>query len=79
VAAPFTTGTITLTQGSTSATGAGTGWTAALDGRQLIIGGRGPFYTVTIGTGTTLTLDRPWADTDQAAVAYSIEQCYEPF
>lgn len=72
----FTTGTITLTQSSASATGSGTGWTSALDGRQLIIGGKSPFYTVTITSPTTLTLDRPWADEDQAAVTYSIEQIY---
>jgi hypothetical protein len=69
----YTTGTISTTQNSTTVTGAATGWTSALVGRQLIIGGGGPYYTITdVGGLTTLTLDRPFADADQTNVAYQI-------
>jgi hypothetical protein len=58
--AAYTTGTITLTEGSTAVTGTGTAWTSALNGLQLVLPGSGNWYTVAIVDGTHLALDRPY-------------------
>ena len=39
IAAPYTTGTVSVTLGSTSVTGSGTVWTSAMEGRQFIVPG----------------------------------------
>lgn len=73
--AAYNAGTITLTAGSTAVVGVGTAWSGAYSGWQLFLGS-GPVYTVTITSGTTLTLDRPFEGGPQSAywLAQSIYQ-----
>src|SRR5262245_13005919 len=59
VPAPYTTGTVTVTQGSPTVIGAGTTWTSAMEGRQFFVGNIAPYYTISsVGGVGTLTLDR---------------------
>lgn len=58
--AAYQTGTVTLTVGSTTATGSGTTWTAGMTGRQLYRPGDRTTYTVTYVSATSFTLDRPY-------------------
>ncbi len=76
LAAPFTTGTVSVTAGSATVTGAGTGWTSALVGQQFFIT-QGPYYTViSVESSTSLTLDRVWAMDDATGQAYNIQTIY---
>lgn len=72
--APYTTGTVTVTNGSTALTGAATVWTAGMTGRQFRIVGDSSFYTFTRTAATTGTLDRAYEGTTAAGAAYSIFQ-----
>lgn len=75
----YSTGTISAINGSATVTGAATGWTTALEGRQFYVGGQGPFYTITtVDAGAqTLTLERPFGGaTTGAGTAYEIAQVY---
>lgn len=74
----FTTGTVSLTNASSTVLGAGTGWTSALEGRQLLTGGSGPYYTIqTVVDATTITLERPYGGTTTGAgTEYQIVQAY---
>lgn len=74
----YNTGTVSLTNGSATMLGAATGWTSALEGRQLYIAGAGPYYTVTtVVDPTTITLERPFGGTTTGAgTAYEIAQVY---
>lgn len=69
----YNTGTATVTQSSTTVTGAGTTWTTAMVGRQFFTNGRGAYYTITdVPSVTSLTLDRVWADASAAAQPYDV-------
>lgn len=71
------TGTVTVTAGSATVTGAGTAWTTALEGMQFYVGGEAPFYTVSdVTSGTTLTLDRVYGAEDGAGLTYAIQPIY---
>lgn len=75
----YSTGTISATNASITVTGAATGWTAALEGRQFYTGGAGPYYTIsTVDVGAqTLTLERAFGGTTTGAgTAYEIAQAY---
>lgn len=85
---PYTTGTITVTQGSTTVQGIGTAWGANIGPQvfsngqqyiafQLVVNAQAPFYDiVAVNTGAqTLTLDRPFPDVTQT-VGYSLENVY---
>lgn len=77
IPAAETTGTVTVTQGSTTVTGAGTAWTSALEGRQFFVDSKAPYYTVSdVTSGTTLTLDRAYGAADGAGQTYSIQLVY---
>lgn len=77
IPAQYATGTVTVTQGSSSITGAGTAFTAAMEGRQIRVGSS-PYYTIlSIDVpGQILTVDRPWADVNAAGAAFTINQAY---
>ena len=78
IADTYDTGTVTVTQGSTAVTGSGTTFTAAMVGRQFIVEGIAPFYTVaTAPTSTSLTLDREFGGTTAAGASYDIVQVYQ--
>lgn len=77
--APYTTGTVTVTEGSDQVVGAGTAWTVAdHQNLQLVVGSIGPFYDITsVDAGTqTLTLSRPYSGATTAGAAYSIQLIY---
>lgn len=76
IAAP---GTVTIAAGGAVVTGIGTAFSAALVGKQIVIGGASyfPTYTVVqVGSAASLVLDRPWVGPDQANVTYTLYQCY---
>ncbi len=68
--AKYTTGTITLTQGSASITGVDTAWNLDLDGRELQLVARNEVYDFTFVDATTATLDRPYEGETASDVAY---------
>jgi hypothetical protein len=76
VPTPYSTGTVTLTQGSTAVVGVGTTWTSAMTGWQLIIAGITPFYTFTYTSATTGTLDRVYGNSDVSGQTYSLQLVY---
>ncbi len=69
----FTTGTISLTRGSTTITGSGTAWTA-LDGNQYITiqGSTKPYQIASINSSTSLTLTRVYYGPTQSGRTYAI-------
>lgn len=73
----YSTGTVTLTNGSAAVVGAGTTFTSGMVGRQLYTGGAGPYYTISAFTdGTNITLERAFGGTTGAGLSYEIAQCY---
>lgn len=77
--APYTTGTVTATEGSTTVTGSGTAWTVAdHQNLQLVVGTRGPFYDITaVDAGAqTLTLSRPYTGATVSGSTYAIQLIY---
>jgi hypothetical protein len=77
--APYTTGTVSVTNGSTTVTGAATVWTSAMVGRQIMMATQGvPWYDiVAVDTGAqTLTLDRAYSGPDLSGEEYEISQVY---
>jgi len=71
-------GTVTTTQGSTTVTGIGTAFTAAMAGRQFRLTTTTPIYTVTAVDIVlqTLTLDLPWGPASYIGHAYEIYSAY---
>lgn len=73
----YDTGTISTTLNSNSVTGVGTAWTSALVGRQLITGGKGPYYTVAqVSSPTLLVIEQAWGEAALTGSAYQIVQAY---
>lgn len=77
----YTTGTVTVVNGSPTITGSGTAFTTAMIGRQLIFSGLAPFYTITaVDAGAqTLTIDRNYPNVSASALTYEISQAYVEF
>lgn len=66
--ADYQTGTVEVTNGSTTVTGTGTTWTAAMDGRKFKVTDDDDVYTFTYVSATSGTLDRAYlGDTDTSA------------
>ena len=80
--APYSTGTVTVTAGSSTVTGAGTVWTAGMAGRQIRIAGENTFFwvvsvdaalqTLVLGDGTLTAVN--WVAAGGALKTYSIFQ-----
>lgn len=76
----YTTGTVTITQGSTSLTGTSTAWTTsnvfgaqnARTGGKVTIGGSAEVYDVTVVSGTSITLGSRFVTADLTDGSY----CY---
>lgn len=67
----YTTGTLSVNQGSTSVTGSGTTWTAAMIGRQIFISNR--WYVIAnVGSATSITLASAFADSNVSGGSYRI-------
>jgi len=84
----YSTGTVTLTQGSAVVVGNGTGWLSNLGGQpiigqQLRIGFTSPIYTIVganlASSPQTLTLELPWGMPSQSTTGYFICQFYYSF
>lgn len=73
--APYTTGTVAITQGGTSVTGSGTTWTTAFTGRKLALALGRPWYRFTRTGDTTGTIPTGgYAEATVTAATYSIFQ-----
>lgn len=72
------TGTVSVTQGSTTVAGVGTGFTSVLVGRQFRLTSTTPIYTITAVDDVlqTLTLDLAWGAKDYAGIGYEIYGAY---
>ncbi len=71
---PYNTGTVTVTEDSTTVTGSGTTWTSAMTGRQIKFEAQSAVYDVTYVSTTELTLDRNYTEDTEAGKDYSIYQ-----
>ena len=71
---PYNTGTVTVTEDSTTVTGDGTTWTSAMTGRQIKFEAQSAVYDVTFVSTTELTLDRNYTEDTEAGKDYSIYQ-----
>lgn len=72
--APYTTGTIAISNGSTALVGTGTTFTTAMTGRKFCIGTGGPIYRVTYVSPTAMTLSRNYQESAQTASSFTIYQ-----
>jgi hypothetical protein len=72
--AVYTTGSATVTTGSSVVTGTGTNWTPDMVGRSFRIGRTtyGPYLVVNVPSPTTLWLDMVWQFQSYATAGYSI-------
>lgn len=79
IPAQYATGTASVTNGSATVTLGGGGLVSSDHvGRQFYVGGGSPYYTIlSIDAGlNTLTLDKVYGNTDNAAIAFSIALVY---
>lgn len=76
VPAEYKTGTVSLTKGSATVTGAGTGWTADLNWRLFrAMPDEGmTFYQFIFNSATSATLDRPYEGESGTGLTYRIAQ-----
>lgn len=72
-AAPYTTGTVTLTEGSATIIGTDTVWTSAMVGRKFSCGGA-TYVISTVTPSTELTLTTVYAGTSGTGLSYRIYQ-----
>lgn len=76
----YSTGTVTITNGSTTVTGVGTSWTQAAHGNmqfQVTDGSDGNWYEIlSVSSTTSLTLKTPYVGPSVAAVAYRLGQMF---
>lgn len=74
--APYSTGTVAVTNGSTAVTLTGgtwlTSWTTAPSSRRFATSSRNEPYNITITSGTTGTLDVAWQGDTNTATTYSL-------
>lgn len=75
---PYQTGTITVTQGSTTATGVGTNFTSSMAGWFLWVGPTltTPVLVSAVVSATQLTLSTPWGGLTQTNAGYSLQPLY---
>lgn len=72
--APYSDGTLTTTNGSTSVSGTGTTWTTAHTGFKLATGYSQPWYRFTRTAAGTGTIDRAWVETGVTDSTYVLYQ-----
>jgi hypothetical protein len=68
----YTTGTVTLNQGSRTATGAGTSWVANMEGAHLITSDGTSYEIGRVASSTTLYLVTPYTGSSGAGLSYTI-------
>jgi hypothetical protein len=74
VTAPYTTGTVAVSQGGTAVTLTGGTWTSTMNGRAIRISHRNEYYEFTFVSASGGTLDRPYEGASETAAGYSIYQ-----
>jgi hypothetical protein len=76
----YETGTVDLTQGSTSVSGSSTDWTGSdafgdqnvrVGGKLVTANGQEVYRVTAVGSATGLTLDQPWVDDTSTGVSYT--------
>lgn len=74
----YSTGTVTVVNGSTTVTGSATVWTSSMVGRQFMAQALAPVYTISAvdAVGQTLTLDRSYERESASGITYEINQIY---
>lgn len=73
--APYTTGTASITNGSTAVAGTLTVWTAAMVGRKIRFGSDTPWYRIAARTSNTaITLENVYQGTANTAATFEIYQ-----
>jgi hypothetical protein len=75
-AADYSTGTVTVTNGSTTVTGAGTLWAANADAGMLLqVGGAGPYYVVkSVDSDTQVTLKEAYQGSTGGGSSYALKR-----
>jgi len=72
--AAFTTGTVTVTEGSAAVQLAGAEWSASMAGRAFRVTGRNEWYAFSYADATDGILDRPYEGPTTTGAGYSIFQ-----
>lgn len=72
MAAPYETGTVTVTQDSKTITGSGTTWTRDMEGSFFQVGTNEPYEIITFTSTTSLTLAIPYQNDTASAQTYTI-------
>jgi len=72
--AKYDTGTVEVTNGSTSITGTGTSWTAAMSGRKIRVGNDTGWYLFTWVSATEGELDRAYEGETASGASYRLFQ-----
>lgn len=68
----YSTGTVSLTNGSTTVTGTGTSWIGAVRAGDLFLGPGGAAYAIaSVNSATSITLLRPWAGSTASGQPYA--------
>lgn len=71
--APYTTGTVAMTNNSKTVTGTGTTWTSAMVGRKIRFGSDNAYYRISaVGSTTSITLEVVYQGTTDTDATYSI-------
>jgi hypothetical protein len=70
----YTTGTVTVTEGSDDITGSATSWDANIHfgWKMQIFGCNTPFKVIRVGSTTTITLDTPWTGDSDTGLSYTL-------
>ncbi len=76
--APYTTGTVTVTQDSKTITGAGTTWTRDMEGSFFSLDNKAFYEIRSFVSTTSLTLAIPYQDDNAAGETYSILKRFYP-
>lgn len=77
--AAYNTGTVAVTQGSTTVVGTGTAWSSTQLYLQFRIGLTSPIYTIaTVTDATHIELSSPWGGATGSGIGYSIVQMFFP-
>ncbi|MEM7828034.1 MAG: hypothetical protein QW561_01695 [Candidatus Aenigmatarchaeota archaeon] len=73
--APYTAGTVNVTNGSTTVTGSGTNWSTAMVGRHFRLSNAVPFYKIaSVTSATSLTLSSAYGGDTAVGQGYEIFQ-----
>jgi hypothetical protein len=72
IPAAESTGTLSMTQGSSTITGVGTAFTSDMEGRQVRVDAQPYFTILSVQSPTSLTVDRAWVKPSATGLAYEI-------